>query len=224
MSRPTPPHGDPVPRRLPRSVRRPGAPAAALLALLALAALPGLCCQGNESGAPGAAAAPVPVRAGPVLQKTLPLQIRAIGNVQAYATVEIRARVGGTLEKVGFREGDAVTRGQLLFAIDPREYEVAVRKAEAVLARDRAIHAKAEADLQRASALVKDDFVTREEYDHARTQVASAQATVAADEAALAQARLELSYCTIRAPSTAPPATSSWTRATWSRPTTAPPW
>jgi multidrug efflux system membrane fusion protein len=93
-----------------------------------------------------------------------------------------------------------VKKGQILFLIDPRPYEVTLQKAEAFLARDRARLAKAEGDLERSSALVQDDFVTREEFDQAKTEVASMKATVEADLAALNQARLELTYCTLRAP------------------------
>jgi membrane fusion protein, multidrug efflux system len=142
----------------------------------------------------------VPVQATLVQQKTVPVQIRAIGNVQPSATVEVRTRVGGTLDEVRFREGDEVKRGQILFLIDPRPYEVTLQKAEAFLSRDRAKLAKAEGDLERSSALVKEDFVTREQFDQAKTEVASMKATVEADLAALNEARLELTYCTLRSP------------------------
>lgn len=159
-------------------------------------------CKGKQSGIgegkfQGMAA---PVTAAEVKQKTVPLEIQNIGNVAPFATVEIRARVGGTLQKVYFQEGEDVRKGQELFLIDPRPYEVSVKQAEAYLARDRAALDKAEKDLQRFSELVKDDYVTREQYDQARTTVSTMKATVEADEAALKDARLELSYCTICAP------------------------
>ena len=142
----------------------------------------------------------VPVTVAAAEQKTMPLEIRAIGNVVASATVSVLARVGGALEEVHFREGAEVEKGQLLFVIDPRPYEVALKEAEAYLARDQALLERAEADLKRYAELVKQDFVTQEQYDQALASKASLGATVQADEAAVKNARLQLSYCYIYAP------------------------
>lgn len=142
----------------------------------------------------------MPVTVATAARKTMPLEIRAIGNVVASATVSVLARVGGALEEVHFREGAEVEKGQLLFVIDPRPYEVALKEAEAHLARDRALMERAEADLKRYAELVKQDFVTKEQYDQARASAASLKATVQADEAAVKNARLQLSFCTIYAP------------------------
>jgi membrane fusion protein, multidrug efflux system len=141
-----------------------------------------------------------PVTVAPAAKRTMPLEIRAIGNVFASATVSVLARVGGALEEVHFRQGAEVEKGQLLFVIDPRPYEVALKEAEAYLARDQALLERAEADLKRYAELVKQDFVTQEQYDQARASAASLVATVQADEAAVKNARLQLSYCYIYAP------------------------
>lgn len=142
----------------------------------------------------------MPVNVATAAKKTMPVEIRAIGNVVASATVSVLARVGGALEEVHFREGAEVEKGQLLFVIDPRPYEVALKEAEAYLARDQALQERAEADLKRYAELVKQDFVTKEQYDQARASAASLKATVQADEAAVKNARLQLSYCSIYAP------------------------
>jgi len=142
----------------------------------------------------------VPVAVAPVVEKSMPFLIRTIGNVVASSTVSVRSRIGGALQEVHFREGGEVTKGQILFVIDPRPYEAALNQVEALLARDRALLEKAEADLRRFSELVKDDYISLEQHDQARASAASLRAALQADEAAVKTARLELSYCTIHAP------------------------
>lgn len=80
----------------------------------------------------------VPVTAGTVIKKSVPVKISAIGNVEAYSTVGIKSQVGGTLMNVHFKEGQDVKKGDLLFTIDPRPYEAALKQAEANLAKDNA--------------------------------------------------------------------------------------
>ncbi|MEW6441302.1 MAG: efflux RND transporter periplasmic adaptor subunit [bacterium] len=169
-------------------------PAAAMLLLLAG------CGQETDGTGNPAAGTAIPVSVAPVLEKTMPLLVQAIGNVVASATVSVRSRVGGALQKVHFREGDEVSAGELLFVIDPRPYEAALRQAEGLLARDQALQEKAEADLRRFSELIKDDFVSEEQLDQVRASAASLRASVRADEAAVKTAALELSYCRIYAP------------------------
>jgi multidrug efflux system membrane fusion protein len=176
-----------------------------VLALAVLAASASIvACRGSgASPAPGstaAAAPPVPVVAGPAMRKTVPLRLKTIGRVEPIATVAVRARVGGELTRVWFAEGDAVRKGQTLFTIDPRPYKAALDEAEARLARNRALTAKAEADATRYAGLVKQDYVTKEQYDQIVTNVAALKAQMAADEAAIESARLNFAYCTIAAP------------------------
>ena len=90
----------------------------------------------------------VPVTVGTVARQAVPLEISAIGNVQPFTTVAITARVGGQLERVGFREGQDVRKGDVLFEIDRRPYEAALDQARANLERDRARATKAEQDRQ----------------------------------------------------------------------------
>jgi len=145
-------------------------------------------------------APPVPVLAGEAVQKDVPVVLTAIGTVEPLTTVTVRAQVGGTLERVHFQEGQEVLRGDLLFTIDPRPYQAALRQAEANLARDRAKEASARAESQRYAELVKKEYVTRQQYDDAVAAAESGAATVQGDEAAVESARLALAYCSIRAP------------------------
>ncbi len=169
----------------------------AVLPALAATALLGACGGGGRQ-APVRPS--VPVTVGKVVQKTMPVTFRAIGHVEAIATVAIRARIGGELQKVWFAEGQSVAQGVTLFTIDPRQYEAALRLAQAQLAKDRALLEKAEADIKRYEGLVKQDFVTKEQYDQIIATAAALRAGVAADQANVDNAKLQLAYCTITSP------------------------
>lgn len=142
----------------------------------------------------------VPVTVAVAEQKDVPVQVRVIGTVQPIATVAVRALVAGQLQRVAFREGEEVRKGQLLFTIDPNPYEATLAQAKANLARDEAQSKNAEAESKRYAELVKKDYVTREEYEKFASGSEAAIAIVAADRAALENARLQLSYCEIRSP------------------------
>jgi len=145
---------------------------------------------------------PVPVTAGTVIQKTVPVQVRAIGNVEAYSTVAVKSQIGGVLTRVHFREGEYVNKGALLFTIDPRPYEAALKQAEANLAKDNAQLENANAQVRRYEELVKKGYVAQEQYDQIRTNAAAFEATVNADKAIVENARLQLKYCFIYSPIT----------------------
>ena len=142
----------------------------------------------------------VPVTVAVAAQKNVPLQLRAIGRVTPLQTVEVHALVTGQLQNVWFREGQDVQRGDRLFTIDPRPYQAELAQAQANLARDEANMRNAEAEAARYSELVKKDYVTREEHGRYMAAAAAARATVASNRAAVENARLNLSYCDIRAP------------------------
>lgn len=165
--------------------------------LIAVAAVALAACSGAKQKPPEEK---VPVTVALAEAKDMPVQIRAIGNVQPISTVSVRALAGGQLEKVWFGEGDDVYRGQVLFTIDPRPYQAALAQARANLARDQANLKNAESQAARYADLVKKDFVTREDYDKFTSAAEAARATVAADRAAVDNARLQLSYCQIRSP------------------------
>ena len=142
----------------------------------------------------------MPVQVAAVTKISAPLTIEANGVVEPLQTVAVQAQVGGTLDAVTFHEGDDVQAGQVLFRIDPRPFEAALRQAEATLARDEAQAQNAQRDAERYKALVEKDYVTKSQADQAVSAAAAAQATVQADRAAVDNAKLNLAYTTIRAP------------------------
>ncbi|MGQ9687747.1 MAG: efflux RND transporter periplasmic adaptor subunit [Desulfobaccales bacterium] len=143
---------------------------------------------------------PVPVTVAQVGQKTVPVSVKAIGTVEASASVAVKSRVGGELKKVYFVEGQEVKKGDLLLTIDPRPYEAVLKEAQAKLARDRALLKKAQDDAQRYGRLIKDDLISREQYDQVMANAQALAATVQADEAAVEHARLQVNYCFIHSP------------------------
>ncbi len=143
---------------------------------------------------------PVPVTVATVSQKTVPVMVKAIGNVEASASVSVKARAGGELKRVHFQEGQEVKKGDLLLTIDPRPYEAVLKEAQAKLARDRALHKKAQDDAQRYGRLIKDELISREQYDQVMANAQALAATVQADEAAVEHARLQVGYCFIHSP------------------------
>jgi multidrug efflux system membrane fusion protein len=187
---------------------------AAVSAILLGAA--GIGCTGKPAAGGPPSAPPVAVTTAPVVQKPMPVQLKAIGTVEAYSTVAVKTQVSGPILKVHFSEGQEVSRGQTLFTIDPAPFEATVRRAEAALARtranlerDRALWRNAEADVKRYEELVAKDYVTRQQYDTVKANAEALQATlqadeasVRADEAELQNARLDLGYCTVIAPVT----------------------
>ncbi len=143
---------------------------------------------------------PVPVTAAQVMPKSIPLEIRAVGNIESFSTVQVKSRVTGELQKVHFREGQDVAKGDLLFTIDPRPFEAVLSEARAKLERDRALFRKAEEDNRRYENLFQGGFISKEQYDQARTNLNSLHATLAADEAVVENARLQLGYTSIYSP------------------------
>lgn len=133
-------------------------------------------------------------------RQAVPYQIAANGTVEPIRTVEVRSQVSGALVRVRFAEGDEVAAGQELFAIDPRPYQAAFEQAEANLSRDVVQARNAVRDAERNRVLADSGFVTQEDYQQKQAAADALVATVRADSAALAAARLNLEYATIRAP------------------------
>jgi membrane fusion protein, multidrug efflux system len=187
----------------------------AALVLLLIAGAAG-CSGGNAESKQPPKRPPVPVAVAPVERKSIPLQIQAIGTVEAYQVVSVRAQVGGELTRVHIKEGQDVRTGDLLFTIDPRTYEAALAQAQATLAKDHGQVAQARAALQRDTArvsqsraalvrdqaqaknaevserrysdLLKRELIAQEQYDQIKTTYESLAATVHADEADVASA------------------------------------
>ncbi|SPD72156.1 Efflux transporter, RND family, MFP subunit [uncultured Desulfobacterium sp.] len=159
----------------------------------------GLGCSrhGEEKGANKRA---MPVTVADAVKKTVPVQLSAVGVVEAYKTVSVKAQVGGELVKVHFEEGQLVKAGEPLFTIDPRPFEAQLRHARANLAKDTALLDKARKLLARNSSVVDKGYVSKEQFDQSAADVSALEATVKADEAACEDAELQLKYCFISSP------------------------
>lgn len=194
---------------------------------LALAILVLWGCQSRSAPSPRQPAA-VPVVVAAAVQKPVAIQVSRIGNVQPYSSIAVKAQIGGELTGVYFTQGQFVRKGDLLFQIDPRPYEQALRQAQATLARDiaqvnqakanlvrdlaQAKNARTEAD--RYATLARQGIISTEQNDERQTSSAafqasvdadraaieSSEAAVASDKAAVENARLNLTYCQIRSP------------------------
>jgi multidrug efflux system membrane fusion protein len=151
-------------------------------------------------GRSGRASEAVPVRVVTAVRKSVPLEIRAVGNVEAYSVVAVKSQVTGVLTHAHFKEGQDVKKGQLLFTIDPRPFEAAVKQAEANAARDTAQLKNLREQVRRYAELVEKQYVSREQYDQIRTNADAMEAVLNADKAAVENAKVQLSYCYIYSP------------------------
>lgn len=180
--------------------------------------------QAKQAGGPPV----VPVTVARATQESVPTELRVVGSVEASAIVQVKSQIGGELIRVAFTEGQNVAKGDLLFEIDPRPYQEALRQAEANVTRDRAQIAQDEATLARDSAqarfnetdlarnleLQKEHLVSKQQADQSRASadvareaaratqasIESAKAALESDQAAVGAAKLNLEYCHIRAP------------------------
>jgi len=210
---------------------------AAVVGLGALAILAVACGSNTSAASPGGGGGrggrggrggDAPVVTAKVSEKDVPIDIAAIGNVEAYATISIRSQVTGQLEQILFHEGEFVKNGQLLFTLDRRPFQAALAQADANLNRDKALLAQAQAQLSRDAAnaeymqlsaerqtqLNQRGIISKDAADQVRSQadataalvtadkanVESAKAQLVAQEAAVDTARVQLSYCEIKSP------------------------
>lgn len=155
---------------------------------------------GAGGGGRGQGREAVPVLVATAMQKAVPVQLRAVGNVEAYTTVSIKSQVTGVLQKAHFKEGQDVKNGQLLFTVDPRPLEAALKQAEAALARDSAQLRNMREQLKRYGELVEKQYVSREQYDQIKANADAAEAVVDADKAVVENAKVQLSYSYIYSP------------------------
>jgi multidrug efflux system membrane fusion protein len=144
--------------------------------------------------------APIVVTVTPVKRADFPVVLQSIGQVQAYNTVLVRARVDGQIMKIAFGEGQMVKQGDLLAQIDSRPFQAALDQAVAKKSQDEANLANARLDLTRYSTLAKQDFATKQQLDTQNALVLQLIASIAADAAAIDAAKTQLDYTTIRAP------------------------
>jgi len=142
----------------------------------------------------------VPVDVATAVKRDVPVQVKAIGRVEAYSTVSVKPQVEGKLDKIYFREGEEVKKGDLLFQIDKRPFEAALKEAKAKLASDTAKLIKAKDDLKRYTELVDKGIVSKEQFQTVKSNYESLGETVKADKAVVEEAEINLDYTTIRAP------------------------
>lgn len=142
----------------------------------------------------------VPVTATTASTRNMPVYVEGLGSVQAFNTVAVKTRVDGQIVKVFFREGQEVKAGDSLFQIDPRPFQNAIQQAEATKEKDEAQLQSAQLDLERAAKLLTPGFQTRQGYDQQKATVGQLQASIKADEAQIATARLNLDYSLVKAP------------------------
>ncbi len=141
-----------------------------------------------------------PVSVAEVLEKTVPIQIKAVGTTEAFSTVSVRAQVAGELIAVHIKDGQCVKVGDPLFTIDPRPFETELRQVKANLEKEKAQLDYAQKQLDRNASVVGKGYVSQEQYDQVAANAAALKAAVAADQAAVENAQIQLKYCWINSP------------------------
>ena len=187
---------DPLPQR-PQG-RALFASAASSAVLLLAAALLAAC--NNHAAPPPSAPQAMPVAVRVATPGTSPVNLEAVAQTEGVREVEVRARVGGILEKRLYTEGAAVKEGQPLYQIDKVPFEIALAQARAQLVEQQAKAAQAQREAVRLQGLVGDEAISRKEYDDAVSNQAVSKAAVAAAQAAVRDAERNLSYSTVTAP------------------------
>ena len=143
---------------------------------------------------------PVPVRLGVAETRSVPRILDAVGNVEAFSSVQVKSQVSGQIIDVPVAAGQEVQQGDVLFRLDPRPFDAAVAEAEARLTRNLALLDKARQDLARYTSLLKQDVISREAYDQVATAEKTVRADIEQDKAAVQTAKLNREYSVIRAP------------------------
>ena len=168
-----------------------------LILLLTLTA-----CSRNSDPAPAAkpAGAIVPVNVAQAVSQDFPIELREIGNVEAYSTVVVRSQLTGQIIKVHFKEGQEVNEDDMLFKIDPRPWEGMLRHAQADLQRDQAQLAIAQVEFDRQGKLLESKIASRDAYDTAEAALHALEGTVMADHSAISNATLNVEFTSIRSP------------------------
>lgn len=167
----------------------------------ALARLAPTSLNGNQAEHAGAhEVRPPPVHARLVGRQDFPVYLNGLGTAQAWTSVIVRSRVDGQVTKIAFEEGQMVREGDTLVELDARPFQAALDQAKAKVAQDKASLTSARADLARTKSLIGNGYATKQLFDQQTGAVNQLQALIEADEAALENARVQLSYTTIKAP------------------------
>jgi len=165
-------------------------------ALCGLLAIATASCGKKEAPAPQ----PPDVKVASVLQKDVPIYVEAIGQTRGSTEIEVRARVEGFIQTIDFKEGNPVRKGQLLYTIDPSQYQAALAQAKGTLAEAEAQLARARQDVVRYEPLVAKNAISRQEYETAVVVQRAAEASVEAAKAAAERAQIDLGYTNVVAP------------------------
>jgi multidrug efflux system membrane fusion protein len=142
----------------------------------------------------------VTVHMAQAVKKDVPVEITTVGTVEAYRSITVAPLVTGQIQDISFREGQDVKKGDLLFTIEPSSFREELRKAEATLAKEQAQLKNYEAEAARYDFLMEKGAVSKSEYDKNKTSAAVQEAFVASCKAAVEDAKLKLTYCSVRAP------------------------
>lgn len=172
--------------------------AACIAGVIVLMALAAGCSDDKKAGAP--ARRPVPVSVAGVESGSIPVSIQTVGNVEAFQTAAVRTQVGGLIVEQRVRDGQEVAAGDVLFVLDQRPFQAALKEAQGKLERDQALLRKAEDDLTRYTGLKQKDVVSQQQYDQAQTDAKSLRASIKLSEAQIEQARIQQDYSVIKAP------------------------
>jgi multidrug efflux system membrane fusion protein len=143
---------------------------------------------------------PIPVQVTPVEQRPMPVYLSALGTVTPYMSVTVKARVGGELLPVKFTEGQEVRQGQTIMEIDPSPYKAALDQAKGNLLHDQALLRNAQAEYKRYTALYQAGVVSKETLDADEAAMGQYEGAIAADQAAVDNAQLQLNWCSIQSP------------------------
>lgn len=169
------------------------------LALLICAVLAG-CSRGEKNARASGPPPAIPVGVATVQQQDFPVYLTGLGSVQAFNTVALKSRIDGQIMQVNFQEGQDVRKGELLIQIDPRPYEVALQTANANLQRDEAQLNNAKAQFERMKALYAGGVIAKQDLDTQQASFGQFEGTIAADKAAIENAKLNLTYTRITSP------------------------
>lgn len=156
-------------------------------------------CKSEKNNRPRTKQA-VPVTVTQAMEKEVPIQLKAIGTVEPFATVALKSQISGQIARVHFEEGSEVEKGDLLISIDPAPFQATLGQYRAALAKNQAQEKYAREQAARYEGLVKEGIVAQDQYDLLRSNAESLAAAVASDRAAIRSAEIQLSYCSIRSP------------------------